>query len=464
MRALLLLALTACVPSRSALFDPVRQSVHDRIGIRPDWRTGWERTPDVDRRVKKTLARPLTADDAAMLAVLNSPALQAAYAELSIMGGAFGSARTPRNPEVHAEIVFPLDGGDSHIELAAVQDVSQLLSLLPRTSGADAELRASRRESVAMTISLAARARTAFYEAAAAEQVLALHRSIFEAATASADFARQLHEAGNITDLDLSREELFAEEARLDVSDDEANMMAARERLNAVIGLSGAEATWTIARGALADPPTPLGDLSQLEREAISASLELEALRWRIEAAGQAIGVARMESFVPDLGVGVSAKREGEGWAVGPMVMFSIPLWDWGSGRRTAAWGKLRRWQHRYAAIGGEVRAAARAIHARLKAAHARAVRMRERILPLREHMAEQGVLEYNAMNLDAFELLVMRREHIATEVRYIDALRDFWLAKVELDQLRAGSLPAGWGGAVFDDENSEEARDERAH
>jgi hypothetical protein len=45
-------------------------------------------------------------------------------------------------------------------------------------------------------------------------------------------------------------------------------------------------------------------------------------------------------------------------------------------------------------------------------------------------------------MNLDAFELLATRREQIEAEERYIAAVRDYWIARSRVDQLRAGSLP----------------------
>ena len=106
---------SACVPGRSTLFDPVRESVNQRLGVTPEWRSGWEPSPSAEKRVKEILGRPLTAADAAMLAILLSPELQAGFAELGVAGGRLGTARTLPNPELDAEIVFPLDDGETRL-------------------------------------------------------------------------------------------------------------------------------------------------------------------------------------------------------------------------------------------------------------------------------------------------------------------------------------------------------------
>jgi outer membrane protein TolC len=432
--------LVGCAPSQAYLFDPVADTTEERIRIRPAWRPGWQRSAAAERRVREILRRPLRADDAALVAVLNSPALQARYAELGVAGGALGQARTLPNPELEAEVTWPVDGGEAQIELSAIQSVSALVALPPRVRVADARVRAARQRVVAATVALAARARIGFYEVVAAEQMRALRRLVLEAAGASAAFARGLHEAGNITSLALQRELSFEEEARLALLEADAAVAVAREALNTLLGLHGAELDWRTA-SELPTPPPRLDRLEHLERQAVVAALELQALRGDMEAAGQAVGLARLESVLPEVGVGVAASREGA-WSVGPAVSVRLPVFDWGQGRRARAWSELRRLQHRYAAAAIAARASARAVRARLQAAHERVTRTRTRLLPLREKLLDDAMRQYNAMNLDAFELLAIRREQVAVEQSHVAALRDFWVAQVRADQLRAGSLP----------------------
>jgi cobalt-zinc-cadmium efflux system outer membrane protein len=46
-----------------------------------------------------------------------------------------------------------------------------------------------------------------------------------------------------------------------------------------------------------------------------------------------------------------------------------------------------------------------------------------------------------NAMASSPFELLQAKREQLRTASLYIDALRDYWIARAELDLLLAGRL-----------------------
>src|SRR5262245_43775497 len=105
MRILCLVTIAACVPSRTALFDPVAVSVKERTGLEPTWR----RPAATDARSRELAAAPLTADSAALLAVLASPELQGVYEDLAAAGAELATAGAPPNLEVDAEARF---GGD----------------------------------------------------------------------------------------------------------------------------------------------------------------------------------------------------------------------------------------------------------------------------------------------------------------------------------------------------------------
>src|SRR5262245_2694926 len=136
MRRLLWPALLAagCAPSRPAMFDPVAQTVRERTGLV----TAWREPSQDDPRAAALLAEPLTADAAAAIAVLRSPALQAAYEELGAAGALVARARTPPNPQLEAQFRFPADGGSTQIELSAIQSLTGLVLAFPRAGAAGA--------------------------------------------------------------------------------------------------------------------------------------------------------------------------------------------------------------------------------------------------------------------------------------------------------------------------------------
>ncbi len=419
-------------------------AVNQRAGIVPEWPEWHDGAPHsaaAERKIREILDAPLTADGAALIAVLASPDVQVAYADLEAAGGKLARAHAPSNPQVVAALRFPLSDNGREIELSAVASVTDLVAIWGRVREADARLAAARQRAIAATLEVAGRARAAFFGAAAAQQILGLRRSIAEATSAAAELAKKLREAGNITELDAAREAIVAEDAGLAVSAAEADEVTARERLRAALGLSGTDPLGPTSLELPGTPsPSPAPVVANLEDGAVAASLELAALRSDIEAAGERIGVARFRSWLPDLGVGVSAKREADGWGIGPMIALSLPIFDWGQGERASAWAELHRRQELAVAAEIEVRARARAAAMRLAMAYERAREMATHTLPLRAHIVEEGIKQANAMSLDPFELLVLRKEELEAEIAFVVAQREYWLAATEVDQLRAGA------------------------
>lgn len=435
--ALLAVAWAGCVPSQQALLAPVHAQADARLGQRIPWRRAAHAG-----EVEKLLAEPLTADSAVRIALLNSASLQAAFAELGVQGAAFAQATAPENPELHAELLYPLEGDEgAHVELEVVQSLTSLLEIPARRGMARADLAAGRWRAVAAAVDLAAEARVAFYEVLAATHVLAMQRTIAEAASASFELAGRLHQAGNITDLALAQEQALFEQAGLDVTDAELAVREARARLDTVLGLWGEQTAWTIS-GELGEAPEAAMEPGALEVEAVERSLALEELRAQGDSAARAVGLARVTSWLPEIGVGVSGKREEDHWQLGPALSLSIPIFDIGQGERASAWARLRQVQHAYRARAVEVRSGARAVAQRFQTARARAVHLRDVVLPLRQRILHQTVLQYNAMNASPFELLVARQQQVQTSRQYIESLRDAWIAWVEIEQIRAGGTP----------------------
>jgi len=103
---------------------------------------------------------------------------------------------------------------------------------------------------------------------------------------------------------------------------------------------------------------------------------------------------------------------------------------------------ELRRAQQEYYALGVRVRATVRAVRERLQGAQDRALYYRDIMLPLWERIVHETQLQYNAMQRGVFELLRAREQQIQAAVAYIDALRDYWLARTDLGQILSGRLP----------------------
>jgi outer membrane protein TolC len=449
-----------CAPSRSYMFDPVAGAVRERTGVTPEWRAGDGRSAAAQARVEELLAVPLTPDSAAQIAVLANPELQAAYAELGVSQGAVTDARKPPDPHIEFEQIT-IPGDHTAYEVKAVVSVTGLLTMRSEIRAANAEARAARRQAVVRTVEIATAARAAFYRAAAAEQTRGLRAQIAEAAGAAAELARSLRAAGNVTELELARKTVVEEEALLALADADADVATAREAVNRTLGLTATEGSWTIA-AELPDVPAEPDDVDALEAQAVAASLELDGLRWSQEAARKRAGAEFVHVALPDVGVGVAAHKEHD-WGYGPAITLSLPLFLDGFGRWMAARARVDVLRHQLAAAALDVQASAREAATRLRLSRERAARIRDRLLPTRQVLLDEAVRQYNAMNVDAFELLLLRREQIAAQVMHIAALRDYWLARADVDSLRAGVRPRR-APSVPATHSSQERSDEPSH
>jgi outer membrane protein TolC len=80
------------------------------------------------------------------------------------------------------------------------------------------------------------------------------------------------------------------------------------------------------------------------------------------------------------------------------------------------------------------------------RAAYELARRQRDDVLPMARAVSQENLLRYNGAQIGIFELLSDAREQMAANARYIERLRDFWIAKSRLDGALLGSSPISAG------------------
>lgn len=433
------LSATACVSS-DAGYQQARAVASARAGLDVRWNAQDDFDGDAARR--QILSAPLTAQAAVRLAILGNADIQAAFARLGIARGQLIAALRLPNPELDGRLLFRKDRDAPDLELGATIDITSIFMIAPRESIASLELDAASLETAAVAMDVAIEARIAFIEFQTAQQVRDLRRTVTFAMSQSADIAQELLAAENVPELDALNERALYEESRVELAFAENEVIAARERLNAAMGLWGAEgAGWTVA-APIADPADAELDVTEVERVAVEKSLDLELTRIRYAAAGKRIDLGHAEAWVPHIGAGVSAELEGnEEWGVGPQVTLGLPLFYQGQGSIAIAQGEqaLQQQYHAGSAVG--VRAAARTLSSRLSVARDRALFYRNTMLPLRERILDQTQRSYNAMGIGVFQLIMAKRAQIETGGAYLEALREYWITRAEVESLLAGRL-----------------------
>ena len=219
------------------------------------WNQGTELDPEAAERLRSLLGRKLTVDDAVQIAMLNNRDLQAMYSELGIAQADLVQAGLFRNPILDAAVLVSTVGRPAGYSARrglrpagrAVRSASQTCGRRP-VRGGEASCHRCRAR-------LRREVRHAFYAHQANEQMLELRPTVVQALEASVEVSRRLHKAGNITDLDLARDRAALARSKLELRSAEVAVRQSRERLNGLMGLSGAETEWHIERRLPDVPP-----------------------------------------------------------------------------------------------------------------------------------------------------------------------------------------------------------------
>jgi cobalt-zinc-cadmium efflux system outer membrane protein len=66
----------------------------------------------------------------------------------------------------------------------------------------------------------------------------------------------------------------------------------------------------------------------------------------------------------------------------------------------------------------------------------------REQVIPLREQIVASSQRHVNYMLIGVFQLLQFKQQEIAARREYIEVVRDYWIARAELEQAVGGPLP----------------------
>ena len=423
-------------------FDDVQRAVSERMGQKVHWDNGSAEDEQARAAVRSLLGEELAVDGAVQIALLNNRNLQAVYEDLNLAQADLVQAGLLKNPVFGGEVRFASGGGGTDVVLDLSQDFVSLLSMPLRKGRAEAQFEGAKVRVTGAVLELASETGVAYYELQAAEQLRELRGTVAEGMAASYEFAKRLRAAGNTRELDLSNERAVYEQSKLDLAAADAEVMQRRESLNELMGLWGDSLGWRIA-GRL--PPIPAEEVpgEGLEARAVERSGDLELSRREVEIAARTLGIVRPFALLQELNTGIASEKDLDGsWSVGPSWSFPIPLFDQGQGEIGAAKARLRQAAQRYYATAVTLRARVRAAHAAVLAARDRAIYVEKVILPLREKIVDESQLQYNAMQISAFQILQAKRDQVEGGVQYVESLRGYWIARAKLELILSGRTP----------------------
>ncbi len=379
----------------------------------------------------------MTASSTVQIALLNNHKLQATYEELGIAQADLVEAGLLRNPIFTFERRFP----GQALEMDVLKEFIDILLLPLHKRIAAAQFEAAKLRVGHEILNLTGEVCAAFYEHQGDQQLVDLRKTVADGTERSAEIALRMHEAGNLKNLDLANEKASHAQAKIELARAQSEATQSREKLNKLMGAYGAQTNWTIAARL---PDLPSGEISatQLESRAIQQRLDLAAARQEFIAQARSLGVARADAILQQTEIGGHYERENSGeYSIGPSVNVPIPIFNQGQPAFARASAKLRQGQQRYLALAADIRSDVRAARDRVLLARQQVEYFKSTALPARTRVTEESQLGYNAMQIGPFQLLQAKQEEVKTGADSVEALRDYWVARAELEKAVGGSL-----------------------
>jgi outer membrane protein TolC len=385
--------------------------------------------------VAQLLRRPLSAEAAVQVALLNNRGLQAAYNELGISEAALVGAYLPPNPTISIERLA--SGVERELEVRVIGNILALLTLPARAQIAEARFQQAQLRAIEETLRVAAEARRAFYRAVSAREIADFLTQSKNAAETATQLARRLGETGAMNKLDQAREQVFYADIAAQLAVQQQRALSEREQLIRALGLWNEQTGFRLPSST---PPLParVRALPDIEVAAVRRRVDLEVARIELDAVARSYGLTNATRFLSLLELaGISKKiAKDRGERENPRgfeVELQVPLFDFGEVRVRQAKETYLQAVNRLAQKAIDVRSEARDAYRRFRSTYEIARHYRNEVLPLRKIISEETLLRYNAMQIDVFDLLAEARQRISATIAAIEAQRDFWLASADL-------------------------------
>ncbi|MBS0555447.1 MAG: TolC family protein [Proteobacteria bacterium] len=441
-------------------FAEVERFAREQTGSEVRWLRSDPEREAMRTEVDRLLAQPLAIDDAVRIALGYSPAFQSLLAEAAVASAdATGSARIG-NPVFTFERLFRSGAEGREIDIGRSLGISlfDLLFLPARLEQAEFRQQQTRLQSSITLLSTVTEVRQAWVDAIAARQVARYREEVATAAGTAAELARRMQATGNFSRLQRAREQALAAEETANLIRARQNATAAREALIQRLGLTPSQAQALRLPDQLPALPEAPMDEATAGAALLENRLDVRIARTDLDRTAKSLGLTRVTSVVNGLHVaGVRNSETGESSQRGFEIELPLPLFDFGDAARAGGEARYLAAFNRTLELASNASSQVRVAYEGYRSAYDLARHYRNEVVPLRQNITEESVLQYNGMLIGVFELLAAARSQSASAVQAIEAERDFWRAEAALKasllgqpiapiSLQSGASPAEAG------------------
>jgi len=437
------LSMTSCASLQTRPPDSnINALLLERGGPSVEW-SQLQNTSGDNATINEWILSPIGPDTAVRIAMLRSPKLQQEYARLGLARADVLEAVQIGNPGISLLRQNTSPGDGIQRTLGFSLPLVDLILLPSRSRLAHADFERARFDTAKAVFDVALDVESAWYAYVGAQQVADMRTAVSDAADVSAELAERFYAAGNISELQFNQERAAASEARLEAGAAKVEAAQSRLALNNLMGLDSNEYPWS----ALDRLPLPVAEEDETENLIAIArvkNLQLLAARQQLVVMQASYKSTRGWRWLGASGVGYEREKDADGARLsGPSLSLELPIFNQGQAKLSRSQAMLvdaqARLREAELSIENNIRANANAVRA-----HAEAVDIfRNSLIPQRETVLARSQQEQNFMLIGVFELIQAKAKEYDAYQGYLEAVRNYWQARVELTRNVGERLPS---------------------
>ena len=158
---------------------------------------------------------------------------------------------------------------------------------------------------------------------------------------------------------------------------------------------------------------------------------------------GMALSIKTSTRFVPTtIDIGADTEKQSDSQRItGPTLDLTVPIFDQGQGDIEKLTAQHRMAQRQLQSLAIRIRSEVREARETLKMNRELVEYYRQTVLPLDIKIVNDSQLQFNAMQKNTFDLFMSKQCELESEKGYLEAWRDYWIARAELEQAVGGRL-----------------------
>jgi cobalt-zinc-cadmium efflux system outer membrane protein len=437
---LILATITGCVKFSRKSSEQVSGIIQSRIEKEVEWNPEGCPQSLVQDYIDNLLYYPLTSETAVQIALLNNPQIQASFEELGIARADLIEAGLFSNPIYDMQIRFPPDKRmKTNIEYLITQSVLDLFLIPLRTKVAAAEFAETKVRVANDILDLAFDVKETYFDLLTEQQKLIYLLAIQDLTKIQREINASQLAVANVYQLEFQLAEANFLESQVAINVTQAEIIRLKERLNRLLGLC-------------IDFPIMLPeelpsidfqgfDLCTLEKIALEERLDLQAASFEVMRISRTLRLKDWWVYT-NLRAGLAGERDPDGKnLLGLGLAGEVPIFNFGQAARLRLFAELRKAQDLLDVMGIKVRSEVREAHHLLMNNLNMVETYQTGILPTQSDILESSKKLYNVMGLGVDKLLENKRLQLVAYRNYLDTVKKYLIARVDLDRSLGGYL-----------------------